>query len=418
LNVGRYNSPHLTSILDCIVINGDPVDERLYTSVRTAVERVDSDLGTKLSNFELLTLTALQIFERVGVDIAVVEVGMGGRLDATNIIPNEAILVSAITSVDLDHQAFLGNTVSAIAKEKAEIARPGRPFVLGPQKYPDVVDVVKRVISGKNSDLVPLIDVHRLEDPGSSKTSFCKIPFHPPSRNRISCHLPNFKQDITAELPLQGDHQVENLSTALTTISALLTHANSLDLKLLDRLSPLAVTQGIKDTQWQGRLSFHTISTPRPLPVLVDGAHNPASAKTLAAYINWSLSMSTDSTIDLVYIIALSHSPPKTPLETLSPLLPPNICDVGSRVKLHVATVDFSPPEGMPWVKPVPPVELSRTIRAVDRSIDLWDANGEVAPGASLLPALEWAANRIGDAGLVVIAGSLYLVADFYRVYM
>ena len=91
----------------------------------------DNEKGTKLSSFEILTLTTLRVFEREQVDVAVIEVEMGGRLEAINIIPDEAILVSALTAVDLDHQFLLGDTVGKIAFEKGGIARKGRRFILG-----------------------------------------------------------------------------------------------------------------------------------------------------------------------------------------------------------------------------------------------------------------------------------------------
>lgn len=161
ISVGRYNSPHLVTVHDSVTINDIPVDTETYDSVRSEIESVDREHGAKPTNFELLTLTALQIFERTKVDIAVVGVGMGGGLDATNIIADEAILVSALTNVDLDHQATLSNTVSEITKEKAAIARNGRPFVLGPQRYPEIVDTVKEVVEDRGAELVRLIQISK-----------------------------------------------------------------------------------------------------------------------------------------------------------------------------------------------------------------------------------------------------------------
>lgn len=418
LNVGRYNSPHLVSINDCIVVNGDPVETGLLNSVRAEVERVDAEQGTNLSNFELLTLTALQIFERVGVDIAVVEVGMGGRLDATNIIPDEAILVSALTNVDLDHQAFLGNTVSAIATEKAGIARSERPFILGPQKYPEVVDTVKAALLEKKSKLVPLLTVRKVDNATQPPLSFRPSSFHPPAGNRVSFSFTPSSEEITVDFPLHGEHQLENLTTALTVISVLLTSRSPLRANIANLLTSSVIARGISKVKWPGRLSFHTISSPKSLPVLVDGAHNPASAKTLANYINRIISLSTDTVIDLTYILALSHSPPKTPVQTLSPILLPYSSDqLKDRVRTHVALLDFSPPAGMPWVKPVSPLDLADVARSLISDADIWVTNGDAEPGRSLSAAIDWAADRTRDAGLIIIAGSLYLVADFYRLY-
>ena len=345
--------------------------------------------------------------------MAVVEVGMGGRLDATNIIPDEAILVSALTSVDLDHQAFLGDTLEAIAREKTGIARSGKPFVLGCQNHPEVVDVVKAVLLEKESVLEPLLVVSGAAE--MSRVSLKTVPFHPPKENRVRFHLPTFHDEaITAILPLHGVHQIENLATALSVVSVLLVKDNPLRSMLLDRMSPLAVKRGIESVNWRGRLSFHTISAPRPLPVLVDGAHNPASARTLTDYVKWTVAQSTDRTVDVVYIIALSHSPSKNPSHTLSPLLSFNLHD---RMRLHIALLDFSPPDGMPWVEPVAPAELAMVARDLIPDIDHWVADPARIPGTQLSDAIAWAAQRIDDSGLVVVAGSLYLVADFYRMY-
>ena len=124
LRIGRFNSPHLIHIHGSISINDTPVSLGRYTTARHQVE----DADTTYSSFELLTLTALRIFENAAVDIVILEVGMGGLLDATNVISSSTVLCSALTAVDLDHQAFLGT----MARHKAGIARPGRPSVLGP----------------------------------------------------------------------------------------------------------------------------------------------------------------------------------------------------------------------------------------------------------------------------------------------
>ena len=94
------------------------------------------------------------VFESAKLDVVILEVGMGGRTDATNAISDDCILVSSLTAVDLDHQKFLGDTVGEIAGQKAGIARKGRPFVVGPQKYPDVMDSVKAVVETAGADLM------------------------------------------------------------------------------------------------------------------------------------------------------------------------------------------------------------------------------------------------------------------------
>ncbi|KAI0316823.1 Mur ligase, partial [Amylostereum chailletii] len=294
LSVGRFNSPHLVSVRDSISLDGLPVDELDYASAREEVMRADAEHGTHVTNFELLTCTALYVFQRAQVDVAVLEVGLGGRLDATNAIPDECVLVSALTAVDLDHQAFLGDTVEKIAKEKAAIARKGRPFVLGPQKHGEVLSVVKDVLAQVGADLVQAkTPAHRewdqiIDGQYSRKQdqSFWELP--PQS---ITLEMSCFAAPLQAQLPLPGEHQLDNLGTAIEIINTLLTHPSCVRFTRSDIITPEIVVSGVKSTRWRGRLSFHKVPLDklhldkgRDLPsdgtltVLADGAHNPASA--------------------------------------------------------------------------------------------------------------------------------------------
>lgn len=423
LSVGRYNSPHLVSVCDCIVINNETIDRDIYAKARADVERADKEHDTKLSSFELLTLTALYIFEQAKLDIVVVEVGMGGRLDATNIIPDDAIRVSALASVDLDHQAFLGNTVADIAKEKAGIARKGRPFVLGPQKHSEVEGVVRGVVDQIGGEVVPANKVvQRVWEDGidglkGTEFSFSASEFKEPPPQPVKFTLAGLG-DINALLPLHGDHQLDNLGVAMTALSLLLEHPSCASLKLRTRVTSDTVRKGISSTRWPGRLSFHSIPLghpTQPLVVLADGAHNPASSATLGSYITHLLSLSgSNKTINITYILALSHSPPKTPLQTLSPILPPTVPQNSDLdIRVNVAVLRFTPPEGMPWVKSVPPSDLRDVVTHLVPSAKVW-AEDESTDSSQLTRALEWAAES-GREGLIVLAGSLYLVADFYR---
>ncbi|KAG6872530.1 hypothetical protein C0995_009104 [Termitomyces sp. Mi166 len=426
LSVGRYNSPHLVSIQDCISINDSAIDASTYSDARSRIEHADQVHETKLSNFELLTLTALTIFEEAKVDVVVLEVGMGGRLDATNIIPDESVIVSALTSVDLDHQFFLGNTVADIAREKAGIARKGHVLILGPQKHPEVLESVQDVVRNIGGELISSIMVVRRDWDsdldGSLRPSLSLTPGHfsEPPPTPVIAHMPCFSRDIQATLPLFGDHQLENLGVALTVISTLLTHPSTVDTKIAKSISPETVCRGIRSVRWPGRLSFHplpaepTIGISRPLIVLADGAHNPASSTTLGSYITHLLSLVDEkSSLSLTYILSLSHSPPKTPLQTLSPILPPKLPSQSSlKINVGVALLRFTPPDGMPWVKSVAPEDMRDVVASLVPDAEVWVAD-EVAHN-QLHHALEWAAKRDGN-GVVVVAGSLYLVADFYR---
>lgn len=431
LVVGTFNSPHLVSIYDSIRINGSPVSSDVYADARIQVEKVDKEHEIGLKSFEVLTATVLMIFERAQVDVVVMEVGMGGRLDATNVIPDQSVLVSALTAVDLDHQAFLGNTVAAIANEKAAIARPGKPFVLGAQKYPEVEGVVRDVVVNNGSDLVLAPTVkRRLWDPsidGSSQgisALFSSRESPLPSPQPVECVMPCFPDPLRARLPLYGEHQLANLSIALGMVSAILTHSSCISHRnLREHITKTSVAEGIARTTWPGRLSFHTLSLrSKPLLVLADGAHNPASSATLASALSSFLSNRTpDRPLTLTYLLALSHSPPKTPKATLAPLFE-FLRELNCPVNVNVALLRFTIPDGMPWITAVSHEVLRATIQELAPSATIWpaedDRTKDLNPVDETRAALDWAAERVSPEtdALVVVAGSLYLVADFYRI--
>ncbi len=428
LSVGRFNSPHLISVCDSIAINGKEVSPKAYDAARSTVISADKEYGTGLTSFELLAVTALVIFETAKVDIAVIEVGLGGRLDATNVIPDDCILVSAMTTVGIDHQAFLGNTPSAISTEKAGIARKNKPFILGKQQYPEVYDVVKAFVRGVGGDLIQAHEVARREwdahvDGERFEMVFDRKHFKAPPGQPVSLDIPCFPSPIHTQLPLQGAHQLDNLAIASEIMSALLIHPTCARLGIKEHITADSIAKGVREVVWPGRLSFHIYSTKeiKPIVVLVDGAHNAASAATLSEYIAHLLSRSDGSnslktrSINLTFILSLSHSPPKTPLQTLSPLFP--LPALGSKLALNlsVAAVDFTPPDGMPWVKPVRPSQILEVVNHLVPDATVWaPSDSSTRP---LEDALSWASTRCDDQSesLVVIAGSLYLVADFYR---
>ncbi|VDC02367.1 unnamed protein product [Peniophora sp. CBMAI 1063] len=417
LNIGRFNSPHLVAVRDGISIRGAPISEEEYAAARAEVERVDKDCGAGVSSFEVLTATALLAFQRAQLDVVVLEVGLGGRLDATNAIPDDCVLVSALTAVDLDHQAFLGNTVEAIAREKTSIARSGRPFVVGPQKHASVIDVAQAVVADAGADCILASPAlardwdDAVDGPHADPSTFSAPPPQP-----VSVSVSGFSSSVPAQLPLFGTHQLDNLGTATAIISTLLSHPSCVSrLALRDTLSPAIVSQGIKSTRWPGRLSYHKLSANKlpgltaDMNILVDGAHNAASATTLSDYIERILAAHPEAPI--AFILALSHSPPKTPSETLSALFAFARMN-STKTRVSVAGTGFSSVEGMPWVKPVLPSDITSTAREILPDVDVWTAPD--GKPEHLGEALRWASQQAKD-GLVVVAGSLYLVADFYR---
>jgi dihydrofolate synthase/folylpolyglutamate synthase len=224
-----------------IQVDGIPVTENQFSQafdvVHAAAERADLDAHP--TYFETVTAMAFWLFREMGVEIAVVEVGLGGRLDSTNVVEPE---LTVITPVDLDHQNFLGNTIELIAAEKAGILKPGVPAVFAKQ-HPRA----KAVLEARAGELA--IAVTRAED-----FAVCDLEIHARG-SRFS----------GIECPLAGEHQVDNAITASLALDALCVSRN-----------------GIAETRWPGRLEH---VSPNP-DVVLDGAHNPAGAQALAKYIN------------------------------------------------------------------------------------------------------------------------------------
>lgn len=411
LKVGRFNSPHLTEVRDSISISQAAVSSELYLRSRMTIENINSARSTAQSEdngqeinaslFEVLTVTALYIFEKEAVDIAVVEVGMGGRLDATNILPDEGVIIaSAMTAVDLDHVKWLGSSISAIAQEKAGIVRRDAPLILGPQKWPEVENVVKEYVNKVGSTVRSGAAVS-WKSPSSDRVQYPTHdrPYRP--YNSVMYQVPKGSPAIELDLPLPGAHQLDNLSTALGIVE----NIQDSD-QISGRITIETISRGVKNTRWPGRLEYIlcTLDGSPPFTILADGAHNAASSAALRQYINTL----NPKKSHIPFVIALSHSPPKTPLETLQPLL-----EDGD----HVALVPFSPVVDMPWVTHEDTQQLLDVCKGLVGSHGevYLPEGGSVAPQAvpqNLIAALKWTSQK---SDLVVVAGSLYLVADLYR---
>ena len=253
LSVGRFNSPHLLPARDSIVINSKPVPADAYDRVRGEIEKLNRELGAEASKSEVLTSTAMVIFETLGLDIVFMEVGMGGRLDATSAIPGDAVVVSALIGVDLDHRGFLGNTVAEITRdsEKVGIARRGKPFVLGRQRFHEVGEVIRNAVLGDGTRGYLVRAAEPVELPSEDQETRRHTP--------VSISLPCFPEPLRGKLPLHDSHQLSNLGTASTIVSELFTHRSCSHLKLSERITPRTFVAGLANADWPGRLSFHTL---------------------------------------------------------------------------------------------------------------------------------------------------------------
>lgn len=258
LRVGRYTSPHLVHIEERIAVNGVEIDEAAFESaveeVRATAEALVQQgvLPVHPTHFEVLTAAAFVHFRREAVTLAVLEVGMGGRLDATNVAEP---LASAVVSIDLDHERYLGTTLEAIAREKAGVLRRGRATVLGPLP-PAARGAVAAVAEALAAVLVDF-------DAGVT------VEQQPEALLRIA--TPG--RVLEGISPLPGAHQAANVLVALR----LLEEIEKTGVPIAWPAAPTAIAS----TRWRGRLQW----IPGDPPLLLDGAHNPAGARALAAWL-------------------------------------------------------------------------------------------------------------------------------------
>ncbi|KAG8764315.1 folylpolyglutamate synthase [Ceratobasidium sp. 428] len=408
-STGRFNSPHLVNVWDSITLDTRSISEARYKAAREKIQQLNNKYEIGASSFELHAVSALSLFEDTGVDVVVLEVGMGGLTDATNVIPDDSVAVSAITAIDYDHQGFLGSTIQEIATHKVGIVRPNGVCIMGSQTWPDSVSVIRNKAKSLGAHLIqPSPAVEREWDvnvDGVHPQPLSGLSFIPSQLRACIIPLPVRNATLSAVISLHGQHQLENVSTAVSALDALRAHSScTARFPQFQTINDTHILNGLRQVNWPGRLSWHSLpssaSTGPPLAILVDGAHNAASAQALSTYIS-SLPRSAPRPI---FILALSHSPAKPPSTTLFPLLQP-----GDRV---IATT-FSPVRDMPWVRPVEAQEVTRAVEG------LVGSNGYVYAAEDLQDALIKAQELLGGddkEGYITLAGSLYLVADFCRI--
>ena len=252
VRTGLFTSPHLAEPTERIRIDGRPIAHERFTDAFNRVHACAEQMlaaGTidlHPTYFETVTAMAMQVFAEEQTGMVVLEVGLGGRLDATNVVHPE---LCVITPVDFDHEAYLGRSLEAIAGEKAGILKAGVPAVFARQR-PEAAAVLER----RAADLG--VPVRRTSD----------LPVHDLV---LSARGSSFQVNgLRLACPLPGEHQVENALTAVCALQAL-------------GVPPPAIEAGLAQTRWPGRLE---LLAEHP-ETIVDGAHNPAGARALAAYI-------------------------------------------------------------------------------------------------------------------------------------
>jgi dihydrofolate synthase/folylpolyglutamate synthase len=262
---GLYTSPHLARIEERIAIDGRPIDEGsfrdLTAEVLALIDRLreQQSLATIPTFFEVTTAIAFEAFRRAGVQVGVIEVGLGGRFDATNVV---SPVVTAITSIALDHQKHLGHSLASIAFEKAGILKPGVPAVVGDVQA-EARSVIDHVAAAQGA---PVVEGDR---------RFVGHMSLRDGRATISVRTPQAAYpDVT--LALAGRHQVANALVAIRTLEML----NQTGV----RVGSADVVVGLTDVSWPARLEWLRLGNDRHL--LIDAAHNGAGAQALADYLH------------------------------------------------------------------------------------------------------------------------------------
>ena len=359
INCGRFTSPHLINRWDCITINEKSVDEGFFREVEAIVKTKDQIEDIKASEFEILTATAFEIFNREKIDVGIVEVGLGGRNDATNVLEHPAVTV--ITKIGKDHQSFLGTTLEEIAWHKAGIMKKGAHCIADGSSAAGVLRVLKRNAAEVGTASLLLVP----QDADASQM-----------------------WSVVAKKELMA-HQQMNVCLAFEAVKEVLS-------RCYPTLDPLRLLPSIPNAVWPGRLQHLNIRSliGSEREILLDGAHNSQSAEVLGTYVDQRL---RDQHRPVTWVIAISRG--KDIQQLLHFLL---------KSGDSLIAVKFGPVDGMPWVCP----EETDSILSAARGLGISDRSQKFA--GNIAQALQLAV-QISNGGPLVAAGSLYLVSDILR---
>jgi len=361
LRTGLFTSPHLVRFNERIRVDGEEVDDERLAELAMAVEDASDDVATELGReatfFECATAMALRHFRDANVRMAVIETGMGGRLDATNVV---SPVVSVITRIGLDHMAHLGPDIESIAAEKCGIIREGVPVVCG-ETDETALAVIRREAARRNAPLVyapECVSIRRLsQDLDGQKIA---VESAGASYGTTSCGL-------------LGEHQLENLATAIATVE---TMAGVVGIDFPGD----AVREGAACVSWPGRCQLLR----RDPPVILDGAHNSAAAAALARTVT---ALKGDAPLGLIA----------------------GMC--GDK-DMHGILAPFKRMVDRMWAVPISSVRGAEPeeVLSVARALG-WEATA-CTLATACREAEDWARER---NGMVCIAGSLFLAGDVLR---
>jgi dihydrofolate synthase/folylpolyglutamate synthase len=357
---GLYTSPHLETVRERLRIDGRAVSEDQLADLLIRVvgeAEGDSEASGPPTYFEALTAAAFLGFAEEGVELAVLEVGLGGRLDATNLA---SPLLSLITSIGLDHQEYLGDTLAAIAREKAGILRRGRPALAWIEE-PEPAAAVRAVAAEVGADLRFAPSEVKIEGIETRASGVGQ---------RVLLATPAGRYDLA--IGLAGAHQAKNLGLAVRAAEVLAAAG-------FPRIDARAISHGAEACRWPGRLE--TIALPGGQRALLDAAHNPDGARTLGAYL-----AATGEPVDLLFGV-LADKDARGILAHLAP---------------HVRRFVFTTPESP---RALDPASLAALLPARTPPPEILV---EPEPGAALTRALALA----GDSRTVVACGSIFLIGE------
>jgi dihydrofolate synthase/folylpolyglutamate synthase len=364
---GFYISPHLTDYVERIQVNRAPITHAEITELVQEIKPVIESIP-ELTTFEITTGLAFLYFSAKRVDVAVIEVGLGGRLDATNVV---SPMVSVITSLSYDHMHLLGNTLAEIAAEKAGIIKPGAPVVLSLQRE-EASQVVERIAAERGSPLVRLGQDFRYAPLTHSLDGQSLHVWWESEQEKMNAYLETGRlegwEPTRLDIPLLGYHQVENAATAYAALQT----ANEKGLPITD----VQICQGFKEVEWPGRFEILR----RNPPLVIDSAHNRDSALKLRMAL-------VDYFPGYPVVLVIGASEDKDLFGMFAELAPV--------VRQVVATQAVHP-------------------RATDPKL-LVDLSHQFGRPAQAVPtvagALEEALVQAGEKALVLVAGSIFLAA-------
>ncbi len=354
-SVGRYTSPHLIDWTERVTLHEQPIASETLLAALQQVEAAIDPYQPTPTQFEVLTAAAWRIFAEAAVDVAVIEVGLGGRLDATNVCNRP--LATIIVSLSREHWQRLGPTLTDIAREKAGILKAGCPAILGP-----LPDEAAQVVEER---------IEKLNCPAQWINPAQWVP------NRTTSYPWAISEDIAYPLPLLGDMQLTNSALAIATFKTLRQQGWS--------IPDEAIRKGMANTRWPGRLQW---TEWQGMKLLVDGAHNPAAAEVLRQYLDQLQAQQLQSIHWLMGMLST-----KDHGDIFKALLRP-----GDRLTL-VPVAEHSTAN---------PKELAQLALSVCPTLDTCETASSLTEGLQRL-----GQEKRSSEHLSVLCGSLYLVGEF-----